>query len=67
MFCHFSLLTFLLYISSKFLSSVFTLFVDVTAVSSLTARIHLATVLGKAGVTFFLYTPSCNPPKAVPK
>lgn len=66
-FCHFSLLTFLLYISSMFLSSVFTLSVQVTAVPSLIARIRLATLLGKAGATFFFYKPSCRPFKAVPE
>lgn len=46
---HFSALQFLM-----FLGSVFTFFfVDVTAVPSLTARISLALLLGKAGTTFF--------------
>lgn len=45
---HFSALQFIM-----FLGSVFTLFVDVTAVPSLTARISLAALLGKAHATFF--------------
>ena len=39
----------------QFPSSVFTFLVDVTAVPSLIARIHLATVLGRASPTLLLY------------
>lgn len=66
MFCHFSLLTFLLYISSVLLGSVLTLFIDMTAVPSLIARVGLATLLCKAGSTFFLCKPTSRPSKLCP-